>query len=339
MSGQRARIVFMGSPEFAVPSLRAIVAAGHTIAAVYTQPDRPAGRGRRLIPPAVKVAAEKLGIAVHQPSSLRNKTVVDELRALAPDLIVVAAYGQILRPAVIEIPRHGVLNVHASLLPRHRGAAPIPAAILAGDAETGVSIMQIDQGLDTGPVLGRRTTPIEYDDSTATLTARLEQLGAELLVASLAGWLDGSLAAVPQDDSLATLARPLHKDAGQIDWRKPAVTLWREVRAYNPWPLSSTRLGPNDEQLQVLEARALPAVSDSAAPAGTVVAIADRRDQLPPEKRGMAAFGVATGDGFLVPLLVRRAGRNATTAADFARGARGLIGTQLPSERRTLPLV
>ncbi len=329
MTTDRARIVFMGSPEFAVPSLRALRAAGHPIVAAYTQPDRPAGRGRRLLPSPIKIAAEELGIPVFQPASLRRAAAIEELRSLGPELVVVAAYGQILRPAVIEIPRHGVLNVHASLQPRHRGAAPIPAAVLAGDAETGVSIMLIDPGLDTGPVLSRRATAIEDVDTTATLTVRLAQLGAELLIESLPGWLGGSLLAEPQDERLATYSPPLLKEAGAIDWSKPAEKLWREVRAYNPWPLSSTVLGAGGEQLQVLEAWPLTEAAESTVPAGTVVAIDGRRNELPPDKRGMAAFAVTSGEGLLVPLLVRRAGRNATTAADFARGARSLIGMRL----------
>lgn len=328
MSEGRVRVVFMGSPEFAVPSLRALAEAEYELVAVYAQPDRPAGRGRRLVAPPVKLAAQELGVPVYQPPSLRRADAIDELRALAPALIVVAAYGQILRRAVIELPRHGVLNVHASLLPRHRGASPVTAAILAGDAETGVSIMQIDAGLDTGPIVSQRSTPIDDRDTAGTLTARLARLGAELLVETLLGWLDGDVQAVPQDPSRATHAPQLQKEAGQIDWRKPATALWREVRAFNPWPLSSTRFGPDEAQLQILEARPLHAIQSSEPP-GSVVAVDPWREQLPQDQRGMAGFAVVTGDGLLVPLLVRRAGRNAATAAEFARGVRGLIGSRL----------
>ncbi|HZU76299.1 MAG TPA: methionyl-tRNA formyltransferase, partial [Dehalococcoidia bacterium] len=169
MTAGATRVVFMGSPAFAVPALAALVAAGYTVVGVYTQPDRPGGRGNRLLPPAVKEAALRLGLPVLQPPSLRRPEALAELRALGPDLIVVAAFGQILRPAVLNLPPHGCLNIHASLLPRHRGASPVAAAILAGDAETGVSIMQMDPGLDTGPVIARRATPIRDQDTTASL--------------------------------------------------------------------------------------------------------------------------------------------------------------------------
>jgi methionyl-tRNA formyltransferase len=318
----------MGSPEFAVPSLRALIDARYHVIAVYTQPDRPSGRGRRLMAPPAKQAAEEAGILIYQPPSLRRGGATEELHALAPDLIVVAAYGQILRPAVIDLPRFGCLNVHASLLPRHRGAAPVAAAILAGDAETGVSIMQIDPGLDTGPVLSRRATAILDTDTTGTLTERLARLGAALLIDTLPGWIDGTVEAVPQDDSTTTLAPPLQKDAGRIDWSKPAIRLWREVRAYNPWPICNTTL--SGEALQILAAWPLP-LDVKAAPAGMVVALPpDASEATPPESRPPAGgFAVATGEGLLVPLQLRRAGRNVTSAAEFARGARDLLGSKL----------
>ena len=186
MSGPR--VIFMGSPEFAVPSLHALVERGYNVVAVYTQPDRPAGRGRRLAPPPVKEVALQLGLAVMQPERLRGRDEIERLRAFAPDLIVVAAYGQILRPAVVDLPRHGAINVHASLLPRWRGASPIPAAILAGDRETGASIMRIGYGLDTGPVIAQRAITIADDDTTGTLTERLAALGAATLLDALPGW-------------------------------------------------------------------------------------------------------------------------------------------------------
>lgn len=328
MNPADVRTVFMGSPEFAVPSLRAVAAAGYKLVCVHTQPDRPAGRGQKLMPPPVKMAAEELGLPVCQPERLRTGEVLDQLRALAPDLILVAAYGQILRPAVIDLPRFGVLNVHASLLPRHRGASAIAAAILAGDTETGVSIMRIDPGMDTGPVLTSRATPIRDDDTTGTLTERLAILGAELLVETLPGWLSGEVSAVPQDDSLATHAPLLTKDDAEIDWSKPAVRTWREVRAFNPWPLSSTHL--HGEQMQILKAWPLAAPNRSPVGSpGTVIAIADLASALPPDLRRQAGFAVVTGDGLLVPLSVRRSGRNAVSGAEFARGVRELVGARL----------
>src|SRR6185437_15163611 len=186
------------------------------VVAVYSQPDRPAGRGRRLTPPPVKEAALALGLPVLQPERLRGREELERLRALAPELIVVAAYGQILRPAVVDLPAHGVLNVHASLLPRWRGASPIPAAILAGDAATGISIMRIDYGLDTGPVIAQRATAIDDEDTTATLTLRLAEIGAELLVNTLPGWLTGALQSQPQDGALATQTGQLAKEDARI---------------------------------------------------------------------------------------------------------------------------
>lgn len=325
MNPHELRTIFMGSPGFAVPSLRALVDAGYDLVAVYTQPDRPAGRGRALVAPEVKRVALEYGLPVLQPDRLRTPEARERLRELRPDLIVVAAYGQILRPSVIDLPRFGCINVHASLLPRHRGASAIAAAILAGDAETGVSIMQIDPGMDTGPVLSQRSTPIGDDVTTGALTDRLSRIGAELLVETLPGWLAGRLRAVPQDAAHATQAPPIAKEDGAIDWTEPALRLWREVRAYNPWPLCSTRF--RGAPLQLLEAWPLANAEGEAAP-GTIVPVPPAAT-LSDGQRRQAAFAVATGDGLLVPLTVRRAGRGAVSAAEFARGARDLVGTRL----------
>ena len=328
MKPDEVRLVFMGSPGFAVPSLRRLADAGYQIVGVFTQPDRPAGRGRKLEPPAVKLAAVELGLTIFQPPRLRDAEATATLRSLAPDLILVAAYGQILRPAVLDLPRLGCLNVHASLLPRHRGASAIAASILAGDAETGVSIMQIDRGMDTGPVLAQRAAPVEPADTTGSLAERLAHLGAELLVEATPAWLAGDVTPQPQDESRATLAPLLAKEAGLIDWSKPALRLWREVRAYNPWPLSATTLG--GETLQVLEALPLPESSpEEATAAGTVVPLPSGAAEVLGAGVRRAAFAVVTGQGLLVPLVVRRAGRGAVSAADFARGVRGLIGARL----------
>ncbi|HLZ70433.1 MAG TPA: methionyl-tRNA formyltransferase [Dehalococcoidia bacterium] len=325
MNPHEIRTIFMGSPAFAVPALRALVEAGYPIVAVYAQPDRPAGRGRALVAPEVKRVAAEYGLTVLQPERLRTAEAREQLQQLRPDLIVVAAYGQILRPAVIALPRFGCLNVHASLLPRHRGASAVAAAILAGDAESGVSIMQIDPGMDTGPVLGRRSTPVLDGDTTGTLADRLSRIGAELLIETLPGWIAGHLRAVPQDESHATLAPPIAKEDGTLDWTKPALRLWREVRAYYPWPVSSTRL--RGEPLQILEAWPLGDTAPGATP-GTVLTLPVDA-ALSDEQRGQAAFAVATGAGLLAPLRVRRAGRGAASAAEFARGARELLGSVL----------
>ena len=315
----------MGSPDFAVPSLRALVAAGHELAAVVTQPDREAGRGRRMLPPAVKVAARELRLPVLQPPSLRRPDAVAALAELKPDVIVVAAFGQILRRTVLEIPGHGVLNVHASLLPRWRGASPVPAAILAGDRQPGVSIMLLDEGLDTGPVLATRATPIDDLDTGGTLTDRLAALGAELLVETLPRWLAGEITPQPQDESLATYARRLEKEAGRIDWARPAVEIWRLVRAFTPWPGAYTSLG--DLQLKFLEA--WPLAGFAAEPPGTVVPLPWGAAEQVPAARPRPAFAVTTGDGFLLPLTLQRAGKRAVYAEEFLRGERGLLGRRL----------
>lgn len=229
------RLVFMGSPDFAVPVLEAL-ARQYTIVGVVTQPDRPAGRGRQLRPPPVKVCAEQLGLAVLQPERLRDPDAMAQLRAWAPDLIVVAAFGQILRPDVLELPPHGCLNVHASLLPRWRGASPIQAALLAGDTQTGVTIMKMDAGVDTGPILAQRVAPIAPDDTAASLSSRLASLGAELLIETLPAYLSGSLQPTPQPAQGVTYAPLLKKEDGRLDFHKTAHELERQVRAMNPWP-------------------------------------------------------------------------------------------------------
>jgi methionyl-tRNA formyltransferase len=319
------RIVFMGSPDFAVPSLHALVEAGHEVAGVVTQPDREAGRGRRLAAPAVKIAAQELGIPVLQPRGLRRPEAIEELAALRPELIVVAAFGQILRRNVLDLPKHGVLNVHASLLPRWRGASPVTAAILAGDEQTGVSIMLLDEGLDTGPVLTAQSTPIEDVDTGGTLTARLALMGAALLVETIPDWIEGRIEARPQDETVATYAPRIDKEAGRLDWTQPAVQVWRQVRAFNPWPGAHTAYGPG--QLKVEEAWPLPGYA--AEPPGTVMPLPWGAAERVPAERPRPAFGVVTGDGFLLPLRVQRSGKRAMYAEEFARGERTLIGSRL----------
>lgn len=232
-------IVFAGTPAFAVPSLRALAAAGHVLAAVYTQPDRPAGRGRRTTEGAVKRAALELRLPVQQPSKMTEQTAA-ELRQLAPDVMVVVAYGLILPEAVLQVPRHGCINVHASLLPRWRGAAPIVRAIEAGDPITGITIMQVDAGLDTGDILAQRETPISEDDTAQALHDRLAELGAELLVQTLNAIATGTIAPLPQDHAAACYATKIHKSEALLDWAEPAQVLHRRIRAFNPWPVAYT---------------------------------------------------------------------------------------------------
>ncbi|MFQ3673867.1 MAG: methionyl-tRNA formyltransferase, partial [Aggregatilineales bacterium] len=228
-----ARIVFMGTPEFAVPSLNALI-RHHEVVGVVTQPDRPAGRGGELRPPPVKQLALAHGIPCVQPVKLRE--VKDWLRAQDADLFVVAAFGQILPQSVLDMPKHGCLNVHGSLLPRWRGAAPIHAAIRAGDAETGITIMLMDAGLDTGPMLTKASTPITADDTSATLHDRMAALGASLLIETIPPYLNGEITPQPQDDALATYAPQIDKDEGRIDWHAPAAQIERTIRAFDPWP-------------------------------------------------------------------------------------------------------
>lgn len=231
------RIVFMGSPEFALPSLRALAGAyDYEVVGVITQPDRASGRGRELKPPPVKTLALEMGIPVLQPEKLRAPEAMEALRAWSPDLIVVAAYGQILKQDVLDLPRYGCLNVHASLLPRWRGAAPIHAAILHGDEETGVTIMKMDAGLDTGATLAKKSIRFMPDDTAGSVTDALSHLGADLLIETLPRWIAGEIQAEPQDDSLATYAPMLKKEEGRLDFTRAVHELERQVRAMNPWP-------------------------------------------------------------------------------------------------------
>ena len=229
------KIVFMGSPDFAVPTLRAL-AQHYEIAGVVTQPDRPSGRGRELKTPPVKSLVMDLGLPIIQPEKLREPAAMEQLRLWSPDLIVVAAFGQILRPDVLSLPSHGCVNVHGSILPRWRGAAPIQAAILNGDSETGITIMQMDKGVDTGAMLFQRVIKIEDDDTSGTLFEKLSVLGADLLIETLPRYLSGELQPQAQDESKATYAPMLKKEDGLLDFTHPAEELARRVRAFNPWP-------------------------------------------------------------------------------------------------------
>lgn len=305
------RIVFLGAPEFAVPSLRAL-AERFDIVEVITQPDRPAGRGRRLQEPPVKVAALELGLPVWQPESLRGREARDRLRALQPDCGVVVAYGEILRPAVLAVPRHGFVNVHASLLPAHRGASPVSAAILAGDDETGVSIMLLDEGMDTGPVLAQERTAILPDDTRGGLEGRLAALGADLVARVLPRWLAGEVAPQPQDHARATFSGQLTKADGLIDWGRPASYLERLCRAMDPWPGAYTTW--DGRSLKVWRGQ-LAAARTRVAP-GTVVA-----------EPGPAAVG--TGEGLLRLVTVQPEGKPPMSAEDFVRGRPRFIGAQL----------
>jgi methionyl-tRNA formyltransferase len=296
------RLIFMGSPEFALPSLKGL-ASRYQVVGVVTQPDRPAGRGRVLTPPPVKQLAAQLGLPSIQPQRLKEPEVMSQLQVWAPDLIVVAAFGQILRPAVLDLPRYGCLNVHASLLPRWRGAAPIQAAILSGDPETGVTIMRMDPGVDTGPILSQRSIPILPDDTADSLGQRLAQLGADLLIDTLPAHLEGSLVPRPQDSTQATLAPILKKEDGLLDFSQAAETLVRQVRAFHPWP--GAYLPWHGAPLKVLRARQVDSAPGE--PGQRLICA-----ELP---------AVQTGRGWLVLEQVQPAGKKPMTGTAFLRGA------------------
>lgn len=310
------RIVYAGTPAFAVPALAALLDAGYPLAAVYTQPDRPAGRGRQPQQSPVKQAAVAAGIEVRQPETLKGEAETLALRALAPDLLIVAAYGLLLPRAILAVPPFGCLNIHASLLPRWRGAAPIQRAIAAGDAETGISLMQMEAGLDTGPVYAMRTLDIAPRETGGSLHDRLAALGAELLIATLPGILAGTLTAVPQDATAATYARKLDKAEARIDWTQSAEAIDRQVRAFDPWPVAETRL--DGDTLRVWAAEPLAATSDTSANAAPGQVIAT----------GKAGIDVATGAGTLRITRLQLPGRRAMAAAEL-RNARHLDGAVL----------
>jgi len=250
---QPLRIVFAGTPEFAAEHLKALLNSPYQVVAVYTQPDRPAGRGQKLMPSPVKQLAQQHEIAVYQPQTLRDPAAQAELAALKPDLLVVVAYGLILPQVVLDIPRFGCINSHASLLPRWRGAAPIQRAIQAGDTESGVTVMHMEAGLDTGPMLLKVSTPISADDTGGSLHDRLAELGPPAVLQAIAGLAAGNLRGEVQDDSLATYAHKLNKDEALLDWSRPAVELERLIRAFNPWPICHSSL--NGAPLKVLAAQ------------------------------------------------------------------------------------
>jgi methionyl-tRNA formyltransferase len=301
------RVVFMGTPEFAVPSLRALL-AGHDVRLVISRPDRPAGRGMSLRRSPVANAAEAAGVEFALPESPRAPDVLERVRQAQPEVLVVAAYGRILPPELLELAPHGGLNVHASLLPRWRGASPIPAAILAGDAESGVSIMRMDAGLDTGPVLLQRTTPIKSDETAGELSARLAELGADALSEGLELLARGEAVFTPQAGDSVTMAGPVRKQDGDLDWAREAAYIERATRAFDPWP--GVRLEVAGEPVRVLRARALPAwaAGDDGRPPGTI---------LETDGKGIV---VMAGDRPVRLEAVQAPGKRAMPAADYARG-------------------
>jgi methionyl-tRNA formyltransferase len=306
----------MGTPDFAVPSLEVLADSVYEIAAVYTQPDRGSGRGRRLVARPVKQVAIARGLRVLQPIELRDKESIEVLANLTPELIVVAAYGHILPPEVLKLPRYGCVNVHPSLLPKYRGSSPIASAILQGEKVTGVTIMLLDEGVDTGPLLRQVEVPISDEDTTGTLTAKLATIGARLLLDTLSAWVEGRLVPQPQDESQATYSRQIIKEDGEIDWRLSTLDLWRRVRAFEPWPGSYTRW--SGKRLKVI--KAVPLSSEKTGEEGKVIAL---------QRSSTAPVGVITGDGVLGLLTVQLEGKKEMSATEFLLGQRTFINSSL----------
>ena len=294
----------MGTPSFAAASLRVLLERGHSVAAVFTQPDRPAGRGRLPRPPAVKDLALERGLVVEQPERLRDPAVVERVRALGPEAIVVAAYGRILPKMLLDIPPRGAINVHASLLPRYRGAAPIQRAILAGDMQTGITIMQMNERMDEGDILLQEALPIHEDDTAETLGKRLSALGARLLAETLDRLARGDVVPRKQNDQEATLAPMVTKEEGAVDWRRGAVEIARAVRAFSPWPSAYTKLA--GRSLKIHRATAVTEAAHET-PGTIVSADGDRLE-------------VATGEGRLRLLDVQLEGKRRLTAREFLAG-------------------
>ena len=308
-------MVFFGSPEDAVPALAAVIDAGHTVAAVYTRPDREAGRKRQPTPTPVRVAAEARGLRVETPAGLRGAEVQETLRSLNADVFIVAAYGRILPPEVLAMPRLGAVNIHPSLLPRYRGPSPVATALRDGDAETGVSVMLLDEGMDSGPLLAQSSpVPLNGTERADELTARLFRMGAEMLPGVLDALEAGSLTPTPQDESRVTVTRLIEKEDGNIDWSLPAAEIERMTRAFYPWPGAFTSLAGRN--LKILSA--VPAGEGKSAPAGTV-SVRERK------------IFVATGDGELELLEVQPEGKRPMSARDFLNGTPGLDGAVLGS--------
>ncbi len=309
------RVMFLGSPDFATTPLEALADAGYTIVSVVTQPDRPSGRGRGPTPPPVKLAAQRLGLPVYQPRTLRDPDVIAHLTTLRPDIGIVAAYGEILRKNVLAIPSLGYLNIHPSLLPLHRGPTPVAGAILAGDSETGVTIMKLDLGMDSGPILAQATVDLPPTARTGALTQELFQIGSQLLLEVLPLYADGRIEPRPQDPSQSTVTRMLRKEDGKIDWKHPALFIKRMIHAYDPWPGAFTIW--RSQHLKLLSAIVRPDQAGDATP-GTIIA-ADR-------------LLVATGSGALEALEIQPAGKRLMTGQEWLRGQRNALGQRFDTE-------
>lgn len=308
-----AKIIFMGTPDFAVPTLRALIEQ-HTVTAVVTQPDRPAGRGAEVQMSPIKRVALEHGIPILQPEKIRRKDSIEELRQYQADLYVVAAFGQILPQTVLDIPPYGSINVHASLLPRWRGAAPIQAVIRAGDSESGVTIMKMDAGLDTGPMLSKGGVPIMPDETGQSLHDKLATVGASLLLSTLPGYFSGAIQPHPQPEEGVTFAPRIEKEEGVIDWTQPALVIERLVRAFTPWPGTFTDW--DGKMLKIIRGQAVDTGSDEPG----LVSL-DAFDQV----------AIGTGSGLFFPTVVQLAGKKTTPIGDFVRGYPTFIGARLSS--------
>jgi len=317
----------MGTPTFAVPALETLIIGskpglvlqeGYEIVTVITRPDKPAGRGKEIVYSPVKQLARSQGIPVWQPGSLKRPENIEALAAYKADLYIVAAFGQILPQAVLDFPRYGTLNIHASLLPKYRGVSPISEAILQGDTETGVTIMLIDAGVDTGPTLLQRTLPISEDDTTGSLTIKLAALGASALLEALPLWVQGKITPQPQDEQLASYTRILHKEDGKIDWNRPADVLARTVRAFTPWPGAYTNWG--NKLLKIISAHTIQSDTGSEARAGTVSLR---------KENGLQTLAVATGKGLLIIEKLQLEGKKVMSADEFLRGYSHIVGEVL----------
>ncbi len=315
------RVVFMGSASFSLPALRVLLEEGYEVAAVVTAPDRPAGRSLRLRPGPVKASAQGFGLPLWQPETLRTPEARERLRTLAPQVIVVAAYGEILRPEVLDLPPYGCLNIHPSLLPRWRGPSPVAAAILAGDRETGVTLIRMDAGMDSGPILAQEVLPLSGQERQGELSARLAEMGAELLRRTLPAWLAGEIFPRPQEENRATYCRLLRREDGQVDWTRPATHIERMVRAYDPWPGTYTFL--HGRRLHIWRATVWPETLPG--PPGTV------------HLDGWRML-VVTGQGGLSLEEVQWEGKRRLPIREFLLGQRGLEGTCLEeAQRRCAP--
>jgi methionyl-tRNA formyltransferase len=303
----------MGTPEIAVPVLSALLEAGHEVLGVHTRPDRPAGRGRRRSASPVKEYARDRGLPVFQPATLRSEAAQRELAALSPDVIVVAAYGLFLPSSVLSLPPHGCLNVHPSLLPRYRGPSPVAAAILSSDATTGVSVIKLDEGMDSGPIVAQRETPIGPDENAEELTSRLFRIGADVIVEVMPNWAAGRVQAVPQDESLATTTRLLSREDGEIDWDLGADRIALQVRAYQPWPGAFTRW--QGKLLKIIEASVSDTADTAPARPGQVVS-------LPAGDPGIVA-----SEGVLEVRRIQLEGRRAVRGSEFVRGYVDFVGS------------